>query len=571
MEGAVKRNSKTPVEKEEVLCDFLCSPCSEDGLETEAKFQCINCNSNFCNSCVNLHNRILKSHTLIGKLDGQNEKRKEKLKDKASGLPSIACNEHPAEVLKMFCGKHDIVCCTVCIAIDHRLCDGIHYIPSIAKGINESQDKSDTLKLLDNTKEDLEKLITERQMELTQLDKQKDDIAYNIKDTTKRLKARIEELEKESSEQVEAEYERIKRNIRSDINSLEITLSTVQMRINKIKELESESESQVFMQIKLGQKETNKGKGQLHEIRMKKIENLAYEINSSIECYLKEIESYGYISGTVRNIRASLLGKYSIRLESEKKCDLNVYGICLIDNNEIILADNSNLKLKRLDTGYQITDWLDLGATPYGLCRTGHSEVAVSLPWLHKIQFISMGKKMVLKWSFKVDEICRSICYHDGKLYICCGGSGSEDPGNVIVSDMSGCLLRSFQTNQKRETLFTCPQNICLSDYDSNVYIADKDKGVVALNQQGHFLSVISDPRLTHTNDVCVGAHGQMFLCGYGSNNVLQFDKYRNVIQELLCEADSIVKPLTVTFLTNPPRLLITSEGSEMVKIFKLE
>ena len=102
---------------EDVNVGFWCSPCREDGSNTEAMFRCVNCQENFCKGCVQLHNKILKSHTLIercGEQTGSTD-------DNEGALPGVTCNQHPLEILKMFCENHDTVCCTVCIALDHRL------------------------------------------------------------------------------------------------------------------------------------------------------------------------------------------------------------------------------------------------------------------------------------------------------------------------------------------------------------------------------------------------------------------------------------------------------------------
>ena len=35
-------------------------------------------------------------------------------------LPTSRCTVHPGRVIDMYCGQDEIVCCTVCIAEDHR-------------------------------------------------------------------------------------------------------------------------------------------------------------------------------------------------------------------------------------------------------------------------------------------------------------------------------------------------------------------------------------------------------------------------------------------------------------------
>lgn len=97
----------------------LCMPCSEEGTDTMAVCKCMECQTYFCQACLKLHNKILKSHTLIGQKDGNFEDVQKSLLERSRAFKD-PCDEHPEEVLKMYCRNHDLVCCTVCVAVHHR-------------------------------------------------------------------------------------------------------------------------------------------------------------------------------------------------------------------------------------------------------------------------------------------------------------------------------------------------------------------------------------------------------------------------------------------------------------------
>ena len=420
-----------------------------------------------------------------------------------------------------------------------------------------------------DTEKDLECLLSERQEDIEHLSQQRQCINKEVEDVTDRLITRIKELQKETNKKLQTKYDKIVQDLTHDVTSLETRLNKIKLMKSKVEMSKYMSESQVFVQIKLGKNESMDARKQCEKMKENEVSSIDFEVNSNIETYLKEVESIGYISDK-RKGKASLLGEYDIGLKSESK-KTNIYGVCVMDNNEIILADNSNLKLKRIGAEYQTLDWLDLGATPYGICKTGHSEVAVTFPWLHKVQFISIGKKMVVNGSFTIDGICHGICCHNGQLYICCSGSGSDVPGHVIVSDMAGCIVGVIKTNKDGDRLFTSPQNLCYTDYDSCIHIADIERGAVTVDQTGSFVSTTSDPRLNNTLDICTNGSAKMFICGYKSSNIIQIDRNGIVIHEILSKTDLAVRPLTVSFLRKPPRLVITSEGSSVLKVFKLD
>jgi len=63
-----------------------------------------------------------------------------------------------------------------------------------------------------------------------------------------------------------------------------------------------------------------------------------------------------------------------------------------------------------------------------------------------------------------------------------------------------------------------------------------------------------------------------MFLCGSESNNVVQFNDDGQRLSEVLKEADGLTRPLSICYHESVnPRLIISFEGSQTVKVFTLQ
>jgi len=95
--------------------DYSCLSCSEDGRNSEAKHCCQDCEQFFCEVCIELHNRIMKRHTVLGRTDVK----------KWSTAPALVgpiarCEKHPQETIKLECWDHRQLCCHVCVSIDHK-------------------------------------------------------------------------------------------------------------------------------------------------------------------------------------------------------------------------------------------------------------------------------------------------------------------------------------------------------------------------------------------------------------------------------------------------------------------
>ncbi|XP_053385638.1 uncharacterized protein LOC128546137 isoform X2 [Mercenaria mercenaria] len=94
----------------------------------------------------------------------------------------------------MFCKDHDEVCCPACIAIKHRACVNVDYLPDVAKGIQKSAELSDTRKALENV---LTKMKQEKEIKtskLTTLHHEKEKLFAEIENFKNELIKKIEEL-----------------------------------------------------------------------------------------------------------------------------------------------------------------------------------------------------------------------------------------------------------------------------------------------------------------------------------------------------------------------------------------
>ncbi|WAR26041.1 TRI33-like protein [Mya arenaria] len=115
----------------DLIHDFTCSPCEEDGLNSEAQSFCVECSKYYCSRCEPKHDGLFKRHSVLGRKDV----------GKWTPLPHTIvddlerCERHPREALKMFCKDHDQLCCHVCVSVDHRHSSVIQHIPDIARGI----------------------------------------------------------------------------------------------------------------------------------------------------------------------------------------------------------------------------------------------------------------------------------------------------------------------------------------------------------------------------------------------------------------------------------------------------
>jgi hypothetical protein len=96
------------------ISDFQCFTCTN---KAAVKY-CIECQGFCCRTCVGTHSRFpaLKCHTLLDPSDAEVQG----LSITLSTIPTERCAIHTNNLVDMYCKDHDEVCCTTCIALNHR-------------------------------------------------------------------------------------------------------------------------------------------------------------------------------------------------------------------------------------------------------------------------------------------------------------------------------------------------------------------------------------------------------------------------------------------------------------------
>ncbi|XP_060580759.1 E3 ubiquitin-protein ligase TRIM33-like [Ruditapes philippinarum] len=118
--------------------EFVCDPCQEEGHQYEAFGFCSNCNHYLCKTCYTVHCRPLptRNHNLLDKY--HMPKNRPRL---STGNHDIdeKCEKHSGKIVEYFCKNHDAIGCSVCITLDHKLCDGVQFVPAIMVDKNKAR------------------------------------------------------------------------------------------------------------------------------------------------------------------------------------------------------------------------------------------------------------------------------------------------------------------------------------------------------------------------------------------------------------------------------------------------
>lgn len=88
----------------------------------------------------------------------------------------------------------------------------------------------------------------------------------------------------------------------------------------------------------------------------------------------------------------------------------------------------------------------------------------------------------------------------------------------------TGKILRTFNRTNRGDRPFILPLDVAISNNGSVLFVADKFKGVLALDRKGIQLKQFRSQSLEEPRGVCVDLDNHVIVCGFMSNNIIDLD-----------------------------------------------
>ncbi|XP_060602517.1 uncharacterized protein LOC132755644 [Ruditapes philippinarum] len=422
-------------ESSDIVHEFPCKPCSDDGKNIEGVNFCAECQTYFCHACVQFHNKCFKTHTIFNKSGVKSGKLQ--FEQTQSG---IACDKHAEYPIQMYCREHDTVCCAVCIAVDHRLCKSADFIPKLAKEILNGRDRNDAKASLEGIRKQLNSMKAKKLQQIKDVGEEKDENLKEIVKMKEQIIARMEEMERNSVQQVQKKHDKIVRAIKTDINSIDVKLNAVQSNIEKVNAFKGDNEVKLFVVLNKAHEVEVSSSSFIDENGKGEYDKIDFVVNQDIASFVGKIDAFGNVRGdrdreighTVATCSQILV--HAPEASLVKQISVKGSDSCILDNDQIIILVNEGLI--RLDKTYKLIDECNLSGAC--LCQVGPTELAV----LHgqQIAIIDVGKSLVISrsltmfsdkddmkkrypvnppWKFHNVQLFWFISFKKKKLFVC--------------------------------------------------------------------------------------------------------------------------------------------------------
>ncbi|XP_060573343.1 uncharacterized protein LOC132731223 [Ruditapes philippinarum] len=162
---------------------------------------------------------------------------------------------------------------------------------------------------------------------------------------------------------------------------------------------------------------------------------------------------------------------------SKDKISCQIIGMTLLTPDLLIITDCDNNAVKMVDTSSQsVSDQLQQDDEPWDITRLTSTELAVTLPDIQTIQFISISSnKLIKKHTMKVGGKCHGIsCYQDIWSITC-------NRSSIYVSDWG--MKTVTRLNWQGDVIgsysgMSIPMGMSLSD-EGTVFLCDWERNYI--------------------------------------------------------------------------------------------
>ncbi|XP_052818068.1 uncharacterized protein LOC128244092 [Mya arenaria] len=566
----------------DLIHDFVCSPCQEDKLNTEAKHFCRDCSKYLCDKCLTFHSKLFKQHVVL------DHKNVDKWVGQGDAL--ISCDLHPGKVIELLCEDHAEMCCHLCVSLNHRMCRTISLISDLAKDVYEMADFKQLPSNVAKITTSLNQVREVRKKNQCTLKTSGKSMLTKIKDLRKSLNQLLDKLEKRTVKQMDSVLADLDDTLQKDIDSCTLIHDQLKALMDTILSQGKDDESSSYIGFRKCEEKMAEANSLLQEMSTKPESTTSFQSDTRVTQLLSDMHSLGKILGnsesptghqksdkkSSKQIRPlhDISGVFTVKNKSTFKVKIKPdkhtcenMGITELPSGEIILVDNSNNRVKVLNMKYKVITQCDVTPRPQDICHVTGNQVAVAVncvgPVRHEVHFLTVSAgKIKMTMRFSVDHDCMSIRHHGDQLYVC------SNSALYLYTTDSKLVKKIYEDTSGGRTV----ANFVLNQDGKRIYICDSTNSkIITIDINGSILATLKDPNIGRPCGVHVSEDGHVFVSSWVSNTVVQVDQEgRKKLATLVRSGEGIKYPWAVWYSTHTGRLIVGGSQDD-IQVMELQ
>lgn len=442
----------------------------------------------------------------------------------------------------------------------------------MAKDISESQEYKDVIESITRTKTELETTRSRRIEDNRRLVKEKEDAIARIKYVRKEIDRCLDNLEKKTLDKLEDEYKKYNKVVDEDVAVCDDLIVKLDELARQLKEDLQLDDANRFIQMRRATQVVKTGETTVEvQAKSKGTEQIQFLPDSQINDILGGLPGLGSFASEQKLLKGTLIGQFDAHLAADTN-DCQLLGSDFLPDGKVLVTDWENKTLKLLNTSYKVVDYLKLSGSPYSACSISQNEGTVSITNKKVLQFFTIDprSKMYQGRVIKTTEFCRDVAYNNGKIYVICGDLKDNGNNQISVYSLDGHFIQNIFTDSAGNKLFAQPLYLALNSI-GNIFVGDEEKGVISLDKNGEVISIFKESKvLRYIYGVAIVNNDQLFVCGFGSHNVVQIGRNIVLLGEVLSENAGLRNPRSVCYDVNSQRMLVTCKNTNFVRVYSL-
>jgi len=452
-----------------------------------------------------------------------------------------------------------------------RQCSSIKHIPDVAKGFHDTQEFKE---LRQRVSEIRKRLAHERQSRTENdavVDKSGDKCLSQIRTLRQTFNVIFDRLEGRTIAEVESRKTSLRNKIQADVDQIDDVTEKLKMLTDALKDGSDTNEALSYIGFSKCDEVIFNAQLLLQTIANKDDFKMTFQPFKGITEYLSSIEMLGEViceggekplprPDHVFEVEKHVL--HNVKVEDDKHT-CYITGICRLANGEFLLSDINNLKLKLLNSSYQVMSTSDIPNWPQDLCSTGQREAAVTVDDTkdrHEILLVRVkAGKIEHMRTIKLHHSSAGLAHHDDHLYVTTCTA-------LHVYDMAGGQGRQLYSDETgQDTVTRC----AVSSDGSRIYITNFTHQLITLNKDGTTLSTLTHPDMHNPATPHVTAQGHVFVTCWERNTVVQVTEKNNqqTVTTLAGANNGLTEPWSLCFYSNTSLLVGQCDNDNIVEL----
>ncbi|XP_052235098.1 uncharacterized protein LOC127847298 [Dreissena polymorpha] len=486
------------------------------------------------------------------------------------------CDVHKDKNLEMFCDNHSELCCTNCAILNHRHCQKITLISDIVK--SQSTDLQQLSVSIQTILKALTKLQDNQEASIQYVQSSYDEQLNKIQETRREINTALDTIEQKTLKEMKDTLSKLQVFSKKDVDNCNRLRDELKQLRDTIQDISDKSKMELsFIATRKCKVIIEQSENFLKKNYVQDKFYVTFQPNSEIVQYLSTLSGLGRIKHSTEKLMGeenpnkviTVQEQYvhNMRISSDWN-ECNIKAILVLQDGQVLVADNNNKKIKLLDQCYQVVSNCSLTAFPQDLCDITPSEVAVTVNEnaynIHEVKFITVNNRQLLTGrELQLPHACIGIACHQGDLYITSATA-------LYKYTLSGKLVnKMYEDTSDTYTVYKC----AVSPTGDKLYITNTSHAkLLTLARDGSVLATFIDPALQWPKGLHATHAGQVLVCGNNSNTILQVDSEgKRKLATLGTKEDGVVSAWSVCYNRHTASIIVGLERNSSILVFKVK